>query len=131
MQRIDFTQVLKDYMDSVIINQEGEETTLMSIVGNALTIGSQQENISIEEKVKREILAGEIHKEKIKDMDSEQISMIKKAIGVGYAGLIVGPAFRLLDPPVNEVDSDSNGNDSSKVSQIVEALGETEAKETK
>jgi hypothetical protein len=52
-----------------------------------------------EEKVERYELAQEIHKSTgLVDLQSEQVSLLKKLIARAYGPLTVGQAWKILDP---------------------------------
>lgn len=106
-------EVIPEKPDKKIVDKDGKETikkyppfTLRNISENVLL--SQQmdgegkpKEMSGKEKCERYDLAMRIHKATVKDMadlEVEEIALLKKLIGVGYSTLIVGQAFKILDP---------------------------------
>lgn len=79
---------LRNLSENVLLSQEMDRA------------GKPRE-MSGEEKCKRYDLAMRIHKATAKDLADlqvEEIALLKKLIGRGYSTLIVGQAFKILDP---------------------------------
>jgi len=79
---------------------ESGKRTLKSVAVEALQLSfADEQQISGEEKAKRWVLATRIYAnpENI-DLKTEEISIIKKLIGKAYGPLIVGQAWKILDP---------------------------------
>lgn len=104
--QIDFNAPLKnlegDVLMDVNIDRNGNKTevpaTLGRISANALLAMTEDEkNMAGEEKVKRYDLAMRIIKGTA-DLKVEEVADIKKAVGKSFMPLIVGQAWKLLDP---------------------------------
>lgn len=104
-------EVIPERPDEEIEDEGGKKTTkkhppwtLRNISENVLlsqeTDGTgKPKEMSGKEKCERYDLAMRIHKGKgLVDLQSEEISLLKKLIGRGYSTLIVGQAFEILDP---------------------------------
>ncbi|MBA7496913.1 hypothetical protein ES702_07522 [subsurface metagenome] len=117
--KIDFNYQFKTLDEKVIPERPDEETedekgnkttkkyppwTLRNISENILLAQEidgtgKPKEMSGKEKCERYDLAMRIHKGKgLVDLQSEEISLLKKLIGRGYSTLIVGQAFGILDP---------------------------------
>lgn len=98
---IDFTRVLTDLDDKVMIDAQTEDViSLRLICTNALLAQYNDEtNLSGEEKFLRYQLAKKVNCGKPIDISPEDVVKIRTLIGKGYGALIVGKAFELLDSP--------------------------------
>jgi hypothetical protein len=76
------------------------QPTLGSIAINALLAAYPDEkDITPEEKVKRFVLAEKIQNhQKDAQLSADEIVLVKKLIGKGYPTIVVGEAWRMLDP---------------------------------
>lgn len=75
------------------------DMTLASISCNALLAPYQDENnLDGAEKTKRFKLALKVNDGGIIDLAVEDVSLLKRLIAKGYAPLVVGRAYELLDP---------------------------------
>lgn len=104
---INFNAPLKDLDGKVItdkvLDHEDKvnlvKATLGRVAANALlAVTDEDKNMTGETKVKRYDLAMKVINGKADKLKAEDISEIKKAIGKTYAPLIVGQAWRMLDP---------------------------------
>ena len=113
-----FEEVEKDEMDEKgnIIQKKGtqkqvqKDLTLRAVMTNALLTEQLQacqfcgrsgvsERISGEEKARRCYLSTEIYRAKDEvDIDREDVKLVKEQIGKVYPSLIVGQAWRMLEP---------------------------------
>ena len=87
----------------VIVNgkpliEKSVEVTLRNVCCEALLAVFPNENEMGEQKLKRWILAEEIHTHNTVDLQAEDISLLKKRIGEGFGPAVVGPAWKMLDP---------------------------------
>ena|SRR6516225_8174052 len=105
--QIDFDSEIRDLANAPIINGE-KHLDLAAIATNALlTPQAAEQNIPVEEKVKRFQLALRIANGGALDIALEDVVLLKNIIGKAYPPLVVGRAFELLDPsPVK-----NNGKD--------------------
>ena len=105
--QIDFDSEIRDLANAAIINGE-KHLDLAAIATNALlTPQAAEQNIPVEEKVKRFQLALRIANGGALDIALEDVVLLKNIIGKAYPPLVVGRAFELLDPsPVK-----NNGKD--------------------
>jgi hypothetical protein len=106
-------EVIPERPDEEITDKDGKKTTkkhppwtLRNISENVLLLpdvdkdGNPKE-MTGDEKCKRYDLAMRIHKATAKDLADlqvEEIALLKKLIARGYSTLIVGQAFKILDP---------------------------------
>jgi len=98
---IDFTMPLTQLDGKPFTDESGKaiELTLGSASENALLKVYQDEpNLAGEEKVKRYLLAVKIHDKTNVDLNSDEISILKKLIGKSYSAAVVGEAWTALDP---------------------------------
>jgi hypothetical protein len=99
---IDFATPLAQLDGQPFVAQDGKPITmtLATVAETALLASYQDEqNLSGEDKVKRFVLATKIHgAAKDLPLTSDEVSLVKKLIGKSYNPLIVGQAWRLLDP---------------------------------
>ncbi len=79
-----------------------EDLTLRSISTDVLLGQQPKEEISGDEKVERYELAKVIHAGGQIDLESEQVSLLKKLISKLYVPLVVGPALKLLEGKEDE-----------------------------
>lgn len=97
---IDFTQAIKTFDGKDFIDASTGQPApqkLGTVAENSLLQTAQGD--TIDEKNKRFWLALKIHDTpKDPNLSSEEIAMIKKAIGTYQPTAIMGQAFRLLDP---------------------------------
>jgi hypothetical protein len=80
-------------------NPDGKKMTLKGVCAAALLSPQENDkNITGQEKAKRYLLAQEIHNsDESIDLESEDISLLKKLIGNMYTPLIVGQAYAMLE----------------------------------
>lgn len=100
--KIDFSQSLKTL--------EGAELdpprTLGQISADALLANYPDEKIDGDEKAKRFRLALRLVDGKVADVKSEEISKIKRLIGIAFLPLIVGQAYAMLEGETVTADAD-------------------------
>ena len=117
--RINFNQVLKTIEGEPLEDidrkkgSDGYDTggkpitkklTLKDVSRNSLTANYEDErNLSADEKLSRYDLATKIYNNGAKEgkeipVSAEEITMLKKLIGKAYGVLVVGAAFKILDP---------------------------------
>lgn len=98
---IDFDQTFLtlDGVKITDVSDKGEiSLTLGRVVANALlAITEEEARLSGEEKVKRYELAKRVLSGTA-SLKAEEIAEIKKIVGVHYTPLIVGQAWKMLDP---------------------------------
>jgi hypothetical protein len=96
--RIDFQQRLKAIDGSELV-ENGKPVTLAAVAVNALLdVIPKQEEVTSEAKVQRWRIAQRIFAaEEPVDVTVEEVVIVKKLIGIGYAPLIVGQAFDLIE----------------------------------
>lgn len=104
--KIDTTQTIKnldgtDLKAQVPGDEEGktrlEALTLKTVMVNSLMSNNQNDKAEGNQKAKRWNLALKVQKEDVVELSAEQITMVKKLIGQGYATAVVGPAFTMLE----------------------------------
>jgi hypothetical protein len=107
---IDFTRPLTQLDGQPITGSDGKPLekppTLGSICEGALLAqyaderdaASGKETITPEDKFARWKLANKVNGGKDVNLTAEELSLIKKLIGKGYAPLIVGQVWMMLDP---------------------------------
>lgn len=99
---VDFTAPLNQLDGHPFVGPDGKDvaTTLGSVAETALLSAYQDEpNLSPEDKVKRFALAEKIHLHPTDaQLTAEDVALIKKLVGKSFNALIVGEAWRLLDP---------------------------------
>jgi hypothetical protein len=94
---IDFESTFKD-LDGNDINEGGKVLTLGRLVTNALlTVADDERTMTGETKAKRYDLAMRVLRGDAA-LKAEELADIKKAIGKHYTPIIVGPAWKMLDP---------------------------------
>lgn len=100
--KIDVTQPIVDLSGRPV--PEGAEegspvlTLRSAIVTALLTPFKGDETMEGPAKLKHFLLAQRVHGDDAPDLKAEDIALIKARIGKGYAALVVGRAFELLDP---------------------------------
>lgn len=102
-QPIDFTQLLTGPDEKPLPSQDPKKagTTLLDVSVLALEAQFDDEKgLPDMEKFKLDELARKIYREKMVALPVEDITLIKKRIGKAYGPMIVGAAWRLLDPSV-------------------------------
>jgi len=130
--RVDFSQPFMQLLEphKVLLDgpapAEGEKdernpVTLKTVACNGLMGMDPQAKMSGEEKVKRYDLATRIVRgAKDEEFKVEEIALIKKVIGEGFAPLIAGQALKMLDG----AEGDKTGEDSEeKVAGEIPAKG--------
>lgn len=105
--KIDFDQQLKKIdgtplFESEVIDNKVVETseavTLKRVCTNALLSQHRQEqNVTGEDSFKRHQLALRVNNEKLPELKTEEIVLIKKLLGYLYAPLVVGGSYQLLE----------------------------------
>jgi hypothetical protein len=107
--RVDFSQPFMQLMEPDKIMLDGPEppdgekdernpVTLKTVACNALMSMDPQAKMTGEEKVMRYDLATRIVKADADEVyKAEEIVLLKKVIGEGFAPMIVGQAFKILD----------------------------------
>ncbi len=102
--KIDMTKTIKNLIGVDLENPESklpkkEPLTMRIVCTNSLLTQTQDDrNIDGNEKAKRFELAMRIYTEKEVDLDIDELKMIKDLIGKTYGPLVVGQAYRILDP---------------------------------
>lgn len=96
--QVDFSTVLVDFNNQPLKN-ENADLTLRSVCIEALmAIFKDEENLSGEDKLKRYDLGMIIHSANgAVDLRVEDVALLKKLVGKGYAPIIVGQVWNLLD----------------------------------
>lgn len=113
MNKVDFTQVLINYdgepFDSTTLvcphcgqPIDTDELTLRTVCLNALDFEVQGENIKSEEKFKRFQLAMRISQRDKIELTSSEIVLLKNQIAKRWRSWLMGQAWLLLEPPVEE-----------------------------
>jgi hypothetical protein len=103
---VDFTTKLTQIDGSPFLDGAGKpeekQTTLATIAVNALLAAYPDEQtppLPAEEKVKRFALAEKVQLHPSDaQLTVDEVALIKKLIGKGYPALVVGEAWRVLDP---------------------------------
>jgi hypothetical protein len=97
--KVDFTRKLVTLAGENIKYATKDQTTLMDVSLDALLTPMQDEqNLSGEEKAKRYVLATRIYSNKTDvDLETDEISLIKRLIGKLFGPLIVGQAYPMLE----------------------------------
>lgn len=87
-------------------NPDGKKMDLKGVCAAALlNTTDQDKNVSGAEKAKRYLLAQEIHNAKdVLEIESENITLLKKLIGNMYTPLIVGQAYEMLEGKTKKKD---------------------------
>ena len=100
---IDFSQVLKA-VDGVTLNRKDVPLELRTIVCEALMASyREEEGLAGEEKHKRYKLSQKIYRETGPvNVTIEEISVIKKLVGLLYGPTIVGPSYDALEGIVDD-----------------------------
>lgn len=96
--KVNVDKVLKNIDGSNIkdvVDGKAVDAKLKTILVNAVLAPVDKE--SGVDKVKKYELAKMIHKGKTIDLTSEDITMLKDAVALGYAPLIVGQVFEMLE----------------------------------
>jgi hypothetical protein len=93
---IDFTKVLKT-MEGEPLKDGIEDLTLKSVCVNGLLATMQNDQPSGEEKLKRYLLATQINNDDEVDVSAEDISLIKKMVGMSFPTIVAGQAFMMLE----------------------------------
>jgi hypothetical protein len=101
-QAIDFTRVLVGVDGKPLQSSDPKKTTGMTLseaaVAGLETILDEDKQSSGTDKFKLDELAHKIYEKKSVVLTVEEIALIKTRIGKAYGPLVVGPAWRLLDP---------------------------------
>ena len=100
---IDFTQALIQYDGTVIRDGTGvneKDAILRTVVTNSLMV--EESGVDGETKLKRHILARNIHENDTYDLSSEQITEIKRLAAIVYPTIIAGPLWEMIDPKEEE-----------------------------
>jgi hypothetical protein len=105
-RHIDFTQVLKDLDGKPLpVNPDGKlpaPATLGYVAKEALVNALQGDPPEGSAKFDHWQLAAKVYPDKSDVvLTAEEIATIKERIGKGFPALVVGPAWRLLDPAVS------------------------------
>ena len=98
--QIDVTQELKTLSGAPIpVDETREPFTLRAVCVNVLLgQAADERGITGEEKFKRYELARKIYNEDKPELSVEDLALLKKLIGAGYAPLVVGQAWQMIDP---------------------------------
>lgn len=101
---IDFTQVLKGVDGKPLQSTDPKITTGLTLgevsVAALVTILEEDKGANGETKFKLDELARKVYGKKQVHLTVEDLATIKARIGKAYGPLVVGPAWRLLDPEV-------------------------------
>jgi hypothetical protein len=115
-RHIDFTQVIKDLDGKPLpINIDGKlpaVATLGQIAKDALT-NILQEDSTLAGSVKFEhyLLAQKVYPDKSDVvLTAEELATIKERIGKAFGPVVVGPAWKMLDPALAEKQKPSGGS---------------------
>ncbi len=101
--KIDFPKELTELGGEVLKDEKGEPVTMKTVCINALMNLSQDDaNLSGEDKLKRFDLATVIYAGENPDIKVEDVALIKTLVGKMFMPLIVGQAWRHLDPPTEQ-----------------------------
>lgn len=100
MMKLDMTQQLVG-LDGQGLEANGEPITLRRVCCQALTaVFPDEQNLEGEAKVKRYELARRIYGDDAVELPAEDVVMLKRLVAKMYGPLIVGQAWRMLDPGV-------------------------------
>ena len=102
---LDFTQEITDLDGKPVPSGNVKEPnlTLGAVAVNALeNMLEEDRQQSGEAKFKNDELARKVYKSKAAVLTVEEIALIKARIGKTYGALVVGAAWRLLDPSVKK-----------------------------
>jgi len=104
-------EVIPERADEEVVDKDGKKTTEKHppltlrtisenvILGQEIDKDGKPKEMGGAEKCKRYDLAMRIHKGTgLVDLEVEEITLLKKLIAKGYSTLVVGQAFRILDP---------------------------------
>lgn len=107
-RHIDFTQVLSGVDGKPLQSPDAKNTkglTLGEAAMAALVAPLEEDKgMAGAEKFKLEELARKVYNSKAAHLTVEDIALIKTRIGKAYGPLVVGPAWRLLDPEVKKAE---------------------------
>jgi hypothetical protein len=100
---IDFTKQLTDLKGSPLLGADKTPMTLGEVAATALETSMEQDRqVPADQKVKQDLLARNIYRCKSCSLSVEDIALIKARINMMYGPLIVGQAFKILDPPATK-----------------------------
>jgi len=102
---IDFTQTITDLDGKPVPSGDAKtpNLTLGAVAVNALEATLEEDRgQSGAEKFKADELARKVYKAKAAVLTVEEIALIKTRIGKAYGPLVVGSAWRLLDPSTKQ-----------------------------
>jgi hypothetical protein len=100
-RHIDFTKVLTGFDGKLIVTSDknSEKLTLGAVCVNALEISLDEDRgASGQQKFEADQLARKIWGKNDAVLKAEEIALLKTRIGKTYGPLVVGAAWRLLDP---------------------------------
>jgi len=98
--KINFDSSIKNLDGEVIKNTSGGDDIILKDVAVNALLAPPVDNKPVQgkEKLKNYLLAQKVNAGGEIELKVEEISLIKEKIGVGYATLIVGSAYKILDP---------------------------------
>src|SRR5262245_23377648 len=100
--KIDFSAVIKD-LDGSPVKQGEKDATLGHVACTALLASyADEQNLPVEDKVRRFRLAEIAAKGGEREVKVEDVALIKQLIGKAFAPLIVGRAYDIIEPPAAE-----------------------------
>ena len=94
--KVNFEKVLTT-MDGEPLKDGQEKLTLKSVCVNALLATISGDTPSGEEKLTRYLLANQIYTDNEIELNSEDVSKIKKMVGMSFPTIVVGQAFQMLE----------------------------------
>ena len=103
--KIDFTQTLTGLDGKPISSGDAKSTslTLSDVAVTALESALEEDKgMAGAEKFKMDELARKIYKAKSAVLSVEDVALIKTRVGKAFSPLVVGAAWRLLDPTVEK-----------------------------
>jgi hypothetical protein len=96
--KVNFGKELKTLDGKSISFADRKVTKLKDICLDALLATFEDErNLAGEEKARRYVLATQIYSNSDTDLTIEDVALIKRLIGKGFAPIIVGQAFEILE----------------------------------
>ena len=103
-RHIDFTQEIKGLDGKPVMNGDAKPSVAMTLGDVAVvaleTSLDEDKSVTGAVKFERDELARKVYKKSSVVLTAEQLASIKERIGKVYSAMIVGAAWRLLDPAV-------------------------------
>jgi len=96
LRKIDGEKIYKEILKDGKVVETKDEFLLKDACVNALLANDDKITEGVE-KMKRYLLASKIQQAKELELKSEEIVMIKEAVGKNYGALIVGQVYQMLE----------------------------------